>query len=225
MGIPSYFSYIVKNHAKILKKIQPNIMKVNNLYLDCNSIIYDAVHNIDFTKIVESDIDTIIKAVCNKIDEYIFQLQPDNNIFIAFDGVAPVAKREQQRARRYKSTYQNKISKGIFKDTKPDAWNTTAITPGTIFMNRLNQKIRIFYADPIKYNVNRIILSPSDKAGEGEHKLFEFIRNYPEQHIDKNTVIYGLDADLIMLCINHLPITNNLFLFRETPHFIQSINS
>ena len=225
MGIPSYFSYIVKNHAKILKKIQPNIMKVNNLYLDCNSIIYDAVHNIDFTKIVESDIDTIIKAVCNKIDEYIFQLQPDNNIFIAFDGVAPVAKLEQQRARRYKSTYQNKISKGIFKDTKPDAWNTTAITPGTIFMNRLNQKIRIFYADPIKYNVNRIILSSSDKAGEGEHKLFEFIRNYPEQHIDKNTVIYGLDADLIMLCINHLPITNNLFLFRETPHFIQSINS
>ena len=28
-----------------------------------------------------------------------------------------------------------------------------------------------------------------------------------------------------MLSINHLPITNNIYLFRETPHFIKSINS
>ena len=28
-----------------------------------------------------------------------------------------------------------------------------------------------------------------------------------------------------MLSINHLPISQNIYLFRETPHFIKSINS
>jgi 5'-3' exonuclease len=211
--------------VKLIKKLSKNTIPVNNLYLDCNSIIYDAVHNIDFAKLVVSDIDTIINSVCSKIDEYIFELKPDNIVYIAFDGVAPVAKLEQQRSRRYKSLYQNNISKSIFKDAKPDPWNTTAITPGTNFMKKLNEIIRIKYSEPKKYNIDSFVLSPSDKYGEGEHKLFEFIREFPEHHKDKNTVIYGLDADLIMLSINHLPISQNIYLFRETPHFIKSINA
>lgn len=225
MGIPSYFSYIVKNHSKIIKKLESNNFIVNNLYLDCNSIIYDVVHNIDFTTLNESDSDVIIRAVCSKIDEYIYLLKPDNNVFIAFDGVAPVAKLEQQRSRRYKSLYQNNIVKSIYKNTKPDPWNTTAITPGTIFMKKLNEKIRNVYKNPKNYNVKQIILSPSDRFGEGEHKLFDYIRSFPDNHNGLNTVIYGLDADLIMLSINHLPISENIYLFRETPHFIKSINS
>jgi 5'-3' exoribonuclease 2 len=225
MGVSGFFSYIIKNHSKVLKKLSQNTIPVNNLYLDCNSIIYDAVHNIDFTKLVVSDIETIINSVCCKIDEYIFQLKPNNIVYIAFDGVAPVAKLEQQRSRRYKSLYQNNISKSIFKDAKPDPWNTTAITPGTIFMKKLNECVRRKYNEPKKYNIDSFVLSPSDKYGEGEHKLFEFIRQFPELHKDKNTVIYGLDADLIMLSINHLPVSENIYLFRETPHFIKSINS
>jgi len=225
MGIPSYFSYIVKNHPEIIKKLQSNTIQINNLYLDCNSIIYDAVHNIDFTKLDDTDANTIIKNVCSKIDEYISLLKPDNCIFIAFDGVAPVAKLQQQRERRYKSIFQTNISKSIFKDKQTDPWNTTAITPGTKFMSQLNQKITSYFIDPIKYNLQNIIISTSDYSGEGEHKLFQYIRDYPDLHSDTNTVIYGLDADLIMLSINHLPITKQIYLFRETPHFIQSINS
>jgi 5'-3' exoribonuclease 1 len=225
MGIPSYFSFIVKNHSNIIRKFNKHTRIINNLYLDCNSIIYDAVHNIDFTKLDDSDVNTIIKNVIVKIDEYISLIQPNTNIFIAFDGVAPVAKLEQQRQRRYKSLYQNGIMKSIFKNSKPDPWNTTCITPGTVFMTNLNTRIKTYYNNPLKYNVKNIILSGSDKFGEGEHKLFDFIRNYPDYHKDASTVIYGLDADLIMLSINHLPISEKIYLFRETPHFIQSINS
>lgn len=225
MGIPAMFAYIVRNHAKIIKKIESNTIQVNNLYLDCNSIIYDAVHNIDFASIKESDVDAIIKAVCAKIDEYIYLLKPCQNVFIAFDGVAPVAKLEQQRSRRYKSTYQTTISRSIFKSTAPDPWNTTAITPGTLFMKKLNDKIYLRYNDATKYGLKKIIVSGSNEPGEGEHKLFEYIRTFPEEHQNVNTIIYGLDADLIMLSINHLPISNKIYLFRETPEFIKSINS
>ena len=69
------------------------------------------------------------------------------------------------------------------------------------------------------------MISGSDEPGEGEHKLFAYIRNFPIIHELLPTVIYGLDADLIMLTINHLPITKNLYLFRETPHFIKHIDS
>jgi 5'-3' exoribonuclease 2 len=225
MGLPSYFGYIVKNHAKIIKKLKFNTLQINNLYLDCNSIIYEAVHKMEFTQNSENDTDSIIRAVCSKIDEYIHQLKPDNSIYIAFDGVAPVAKLEQQRSRRYKSMYQNNISRSIFNTVTADPWNTTAITPGTIFMQKLNDKIHSNYSKSEKYNVSNIIISGSDSYGEGEHKLFEHIRNNKESHTDANTVIYGLDADLIMLSINHLPISKNIYLFRETPHFIKSINS
>ena len=152
-------------------------------------------------------------------------MNPDSNVYIAFDGVAPTAKLEQQRQRRYKSKVQADLVKAVYNGKNPDAWNTAAITPGTKFMASLNAGLRKRFNDPAKYNLKNLILSPSDRYGEGEHKLFEYIRAFPDQHKEQNTVIYGLDADLIMLAINHLPVSKNLYLFRETPHFIQSISS
>jgi 5'-3' exonuclease len=225
MGIPSYFSYIVKNHPNIIKKLNKNNISINNLYLDCNSIIYDAVHNINFNLIKDSQFYTIIQFVLNKIDEYINLIKPNENILIAFDGVAPMAKLKQQRERRYKSWYQNEITNKIYNNLKSETWNTTHITPGTVFMSELNEAVKKYYNQPNKYNVNKIIVSTSGEYGEGEHKIFDYIRNNEYFHKSTNTIIYGLDADLIMLSINHLPISNNIYLFRETPHFIQSIDN
>lgn len=246
MGIPSYFSYIVKNHPRVIKKflkqeepLQKDTVKINNLYLDCNSIIYDAVHSISSENTTATETITttttstlqnatrIINRVLAKIEEYILLIKPDTYVYIAFDGVAPVAKLEQQRQRRYKSQYQNNISQGIFKDfkvVKQDAWDTTAITPGTQFMSMLNKRCTTFFNNPSKYNLKSIILSGSDQPQEGEHKLFQFIRDNPKEHAELSTVIYGLDADLIMLSIHHIPYCKSIYLFRETPHFIQSIS-
>ena len=38
-------------------------------------------------------------------------------------------------------------------------------------------------------------------------------------------VVYGLDADLIMLAINHLPVCKKIYLYRETPEFIKNIDA
>ena len=227
MGIPFMFSYIVKNHPTIIKKYIKDVLKVENLYLDCNSIIYDAYSKMEFDTLTESVSVSIIKRVISKIEEYISVINPSKTVIIAFDGVAPVAKLEQQRSRRYKSWHQNEINKMILKKNKDDVWNTTAITPGTKFMADLNDKVsKHFSIDSFsRLNVSKIFVSGSNKVGEGEHKLFDYIRVNPEKHSNETTIIYGLDADLIMLSINHLAICPNIYLFRETPHFIQSIDS
>ena len=237
MGIPSYFSYIVKNHPEIIRRFSKDFQQnpidnidndfiINNLYLDCNSIIYDAVHNTKFSEITTDSSKIIISKVIAKIEEYISLISPTTCIYIAFDGVAPLAKLEQQRQRRYKSWYQSDITQKIMNLKKKDIWNTTAITPGTVFMNELNNDIKNHFGKGNNLgNARIIIISTSDEVGEGEHKLFAFIRANPDLHNEKTkTIVYGLDADLIMLSINHLPVCPNIYLFRETPHFIQSID-
>ena len=223
MGIPNFFSFLVKNYPHIIKKYVKDVLKVDNLYLDCNSIIYDTYSKMEVDKLTETIAISIIKSVISKIEEYISIIQPSKMVIIAFDGVAPVAKLEQQRSRRYKSWYQNEISRIIFKKEKEDAWNTTAITPGTKFMSQLNNKITEHFNK--SRNGPEIIVSGSNEVGEGEHKLFSYIRSNLDKHSNETTVIYGLDADLIMLSINHLPISPNIYLFRETPHFIKSIDN
>ncbi len=220
MGIPSYFSYIVKNYPHILSKFKPNAKAVDNLYLDCNSIIYDVFHKLSASAVgaTMSEDETaqqIIRGTIAKIQEYILAVHPRKTTYIAFDGVAPVAKIEQQRTRRYKSWYQTEVSKHIYGDkNKKNTWSTLSITPGTRFMSELNRQI----TDAFKRKTE-VIVSDSSDPGEGEHKLFDYIRQNPQKHEKETTVIYGLDADLIVLSICHLQYAPNLFLLRESPHF------
>ena len=231
MGIPSYFSQIVKRHGYILKEMS-YLSHVNNLYMDCNSLIYDAVKNnptYDKGKIKEYEKE-IIEMVCRKVDYYVELLKPMNRVYIAFDGVAPVAKLSQQRDRRYKSWYTTQIQRDIEGKGYKETWNTSAITPGTNFMKKLNEDVANYFMDKMDSNPSsglEYIVSGSSESGEGEHKLFEYMRQNPEYHNSPDTItlVYGLDADLIMLTLNHLHITKNLYLFRETPEFIKSIDS
>jgi len=73
--------------------------------------------------------------------------------------------------------------------------------------------------------LEQFIISCADEVGEGEHKIYEYIRKEPFYHKFTTTVIYGLDADLIMLTLNHLHISNQMHLFRETPEFIKSVDN
>jgi 5'-3' exonuclease len=234
MGIPSYFSHIVKEYRHIIKDMK-SLRQVNNFYLDSNSLIYDAVKNnptYDKTKHKEYE-NELMNMVCAKIDFYVDTLQPRDRVFIAFDGVAPVAKLSQQRDRRYKSWYTSQIQRDLEGAAYKESWNTSAITPGTEFMKNLNTHVTEYYEkknkNPISILSPKYIVSSSMESGEGEHKIFEYIRKYPEYHNspDTTTLIYGLDADLFMLTLNHLHITNNknMYLFRDTPEFIKSIDS
>lgn len=237
MGIPSYFSYIVKNHRNIIKKIKHKT-QVHYFFLDSNSIVYDCLHKMnipyDSSKHDEYEAQLIKNTLC-KIEEYIDIVNPTNGVFISFDGVAPVAKLEQQRTRRHKSLLEYKLNKQLNPDFI-ETWDKISITPGTPFMTKLNNSIQQHFKptvtrDGIKSNPSTslpltfTIVSDSSEVGEGEHKIFEFMRTYKSQLKGKSMVVYGLDADLIMLGINHLNISNQLYLFRETPEFIKSVDA
>ena len=224
MGIPSYFSYIVKNHPEIIQKFIKGEVSIDNLYIDANSIIYDSYHslNVNETKNITK---TLIEKVIDKIKSYIDVVSPTKKVIVSFDGVAPVAKLEQQRTRRFKAWFQTTITNNLNK-IEEQPWSTASITPGTSFMKELNTKITEYFK---KYNFSNpqgptVTVSSSDEPGEGEHKICQYIRMNPT-HKNETTVIYGLDADLIMLAINHLPLCNQIYLFRETPDFIKSIDS
>ena len=233
MGIPSYFAHVLKKYPGVIKRLA-ELPCINNLYLDCNGMIYDVVRQMQYKPEEQAAYEAeMLQRICESIDACIAILNPSDRVFVAFDGVAPVAKLNQQRERRYKSWYlgemeaqrRRELSKAQVTAPKP-AWNTSAITPGTKFMNALHKKLTEYYAANNSNNGNtpKIILSSSNEPGEGEHKLFEYIREHAAEHADKTTVIYGLDADLIMLCMSHLHISRGIYLYRETPEFVKSIN-
>ena len=255
MGIPSYFAHVLKKYPRVIKRLS-ELPCINNLYLDCNGMVYDVVRQMQYNPEDQAAYETeMLQRICESIDACIAILRPISSVFIAFDGVAPVAKLNQQRERRYKSWYlgemeaqrrrdivknknnpTNKYNKGkkasVIEPPKP-AWNTSSITPGTKFMNALHDKLAEYYdttnraALNARYNLSGagIIVSSSKEPGEGEHKLFEYIREHAAEHANMTTIIYGLDADLIMLCMSHLHISRGIYLYRETPEFVKSINA
>jgi len=262
MGIPSYFSNIIRENKNILKKISDcrNVTSTStHFYLDSNSIIYDSMRKILLEndaalpnknkKMLNNTIfeKKLIQEVAKKILEYAKKIRPRDLLYIAFDGVAPMAKLNQQRERRNRSAItsvflnMNKVANS--KDTSSEnsfTWDKAAITPGTNFMIKMGKYLQKYFndykdsKDGKHLKTKKIVVDDSRNIGEGEHKIFNYIRECNKiKAIDDYThVIYGLDADLIMLCLNNLYVRrsngsiahNHLYLYRETPEFIRSID-
>jgi 5'-3' exonuclease len=196
--------------------------------MDCNSIVYDCFAKIQEaykkndskTKTKTKDTNSIeselIRNVISAIEHYIDVITPTKSVYIAFDGVAPFAKMDQQRLRRYKSQFMTRMD---FYETP--IWDTTAITPGTAFMQKLDQSVYQHFSTS-KTTHKRpytIRVSCSDECGEGEHKLFSHVRANQSLYENSNIAVYGLDSDLIMLAIFHRQYCDSMYIFRETPAF------
>jgi 5'-3' exonuclease len=191
MGIPYYFYTLTKSYDNILS---PKLLGNADIYcLDFNGVIHP-----ECAKIHEKNEEHMIQKLHEKVMNDIVKLKP-RKTYICVDGMAPVAKMIQQRKRRYLSVYQHKID-----DTKI-TWDTNAITPGTNFMQKLDNHMYSAFQ-----NLSSIHYSGSDVPGEGEHKIFKLL-----QDIDDDTmiVINGLDADLIILSL--MSHHKNIYLMRE----------
>lgn len=137
---------------------------------------------------------------------------------IALDGPAPIAKQNQQRDRRFTSLAGSSTSDASGSPSETPRWsfNSTQISPGTIFMLEwikfINYRIRK-YLDTV-WKGMKVVFSSGSVPGEGEHKLIDYIRNLPKTEQTKKHMIVGSDGDLIFLTMAmKLP---QIFLLRDS---------
>jgi 5'-3' exonuclease len=199
MGIPSYYKKLSDRVKGLVCKSYEG--KASALYFDFNCMIYHVARRQNSTLPPypgEEGKEEWERLLLEDIVKYIVKVwqevgQPQE-VFLAVDGVVPMAKIKQQRLRRFKSVWlaEEEKKEGI-RDNVP-SWDTNCITPGTNFMKRLTRRLQELCKKHAHWSV-----SGAEEPGEGEHKIMRKLRAKKES--SDPVLIYGLDADLILLTL------------------------
>ncbi|GAA6063728.1 hypothetical protein JCM10212_001629 [Sporobolomyces blumeae] len=219
MGIPKFFRFMSERYPLISQLIQENrIPEFDALYLDMNGIIHNCSHPNDNDASFRITEEAIFLAVFAYVSHLFSVIKPKKLFYLAIDGVAPRAKMNQQRSRRFRTAREAKetIDKAKRRGEEipeGDGFDSNCITPGTPFMARLSAQLKYFIAKKVSEDADwrgvEIILSGHEVPGEGEHKIMEYIRlskAQPGYDANMRHCLYGLDADLIMLgLLSHDP--------------------
>ena len=220
MGIPSYYKKLIDTVPGLV--VNSGVTSVTNdiewLFMDYNCLIYHCLHREDTPVYAhnESWESQFLECIVKYTLKVIKKVSPKMGVFIAIDGVVPMAKMRQQRLRRFKSIWLTQHPE--FSENKGDntsngpVWDRNSITPGTVFMSKLRKRLETM----IKQDGKKTwVLSSSDEPGEGEHKI---IAEWRTHKYTGNFAVYGLDADLIVLTILGRELCgfdNKVWLFRE----------
>ncbi|XP_052894626.1 5'-3' exoribonuclease 1 [Anopheles moucheti] len=212
MGVPKFFRYMSERYPCLSELLRENqVPEFDNLYLDMNGIIHNCSHPNDADINFRIQEEGIFEAIFHYV-EFLFKLiRPQKVFFIAVDGVAPRAKMNQQRGRRFRSALEaHELLERAKANGDPipsdSPFDSNCITPGTPFMVRLQKALEHFIQVKIAtdrlWKACTVILSGHETPGEGEHKIMEYIRHAKAQpgfNPNLRHCLYGLDADLIML--------------------------
>uniref|UniRef100_A0A8C1JAR7 5'-3' exoribonuclease n=1 Tax=Cyprinus carpio TaxID=7962 RepID=A0A8C1JAR7_CYPCA len=244
MGVPAFFRWLSRKYPSIIvhcleekakeyngikipvdtSKPNPNEVEFDNLYLDMNGIIHPCTHPED--KPAPKNEDEMMVAIFEYIDRLFNIVRPRRVLYMAIDGVAPRAKMNQQRSRRFRASKEgvelveekNKMREEVIQrggylppEEIKERFDSNCITPGTEFMDNLAKCLRYYIADrltndPGWHNIT-VFLSDASVPGEGEHKIMDFIRRQRGRAENPGY------ADLIMLGLaTHEP---NFTIIRE----------
>lgn len=225
MGIHRFYRWLKKYNSRALLQYNTLRAPVDILCLDFNGILHKAAQktymygdfNDKYTRLQIYDdfmrsndaiykynallmhnITQILESIINKVDVR-------QELYIAVDGIAPESKMIQQRERRYKSA---KARNESFIISDPQIFDVASISPGTEIMFLIDEHMKN-WCDANKHKYSKITYSSHLTIGEGEHKIFSYLRNNDTL---KNVVIHGLDSDLIMLS---LISDKNIYLMRD----------
>lgn len=178
MGVPAFFRWLSKKYPKIISPVKeeavsyvdneaipldisqpnPNGEEFDNLYLDMNGIVHPCAHPED--RPAPPTEDAMMVEIFKYTERVVNMVRPRKVLMMAVDGVAPRAKMNQQRSRRFRSAQDAKekeedraeFIRTLLKSgqTLDDSdlgenkkeWDSNAITPGTPFTALLSMSLR-----------------------------------------------------------------------------------
>lgn len=273
MGVARLFRWIYERYPLAVTTPGASfVSRIDNLYIDFNALVHESLRRDSYIPLKFTEA-TLFGEIADYIQALVSIVQPRKRIFIATDGVAPDAKIKQQRTRRYMGTYQRasaatymeriagtakvlseaeslvsqQIAEGNSDDQSLPPQNiNSAISPGTLFMDRLHSFLIAFVAKNVDSEAPgwvqpTVTISGWDMCGEGEHKIIEEIRrikcleeqvaadvDYSQKSFSEffpyheSHCICGLDADIVLLGLGlHLP---NIYLLRLwQPPFVTDV--
>uniref|UniRef100_A0A0D3BUP9 5'-3' exoribonuclease n=1 Tax=Brassica oleracea var. oleracea TaxID=109376 RepID=A0A0D3BUP9_BRAOL len=228
MGVPSFYRWLIERYPLILQDVieeepldvkvpvdtikpNPSCVEYDNLYLDMKIII----HPCSPTTFSE-----VFQCMFYYIDRLFVMVRPQKLLFLAIDGVAPRAKMNQQRSRRFRAAKDAaeaasekerlrqefesegrrlppKLDSQVFDSNVMNSWNGVHVYSFicvAILHSRFDHDFLLL----------KVIPSDANVPGEGEHKIMSYIRlqkNHPGYNPNTCHFLYGLDADLIMLAL------------------------
>lgn len=215
MGVPKFYRWLSERYPCINQQCHnaSTTPQYDTLYLDMNGIIHNCTygHANEGTVIEGHTVMTeqqMYTSIFKYIDRLVHIAQPQQLLYMALDGVAPRAKMNQQRQRRFRSAMdriqaqQQAVIDGITahssSNTNAHTFDSNCITPGTEFMSTLSENLIYFIRRKIRdddvWKRMRVIFSGSEVPGEG---VFIHIHTY----ILVCICIYAICADISSLYV------------------------
>jgi len=138
----------------IQSKIAKNNPEFDNLYLDMNGIIHPCSNPQD--RPAPKNEQEMFHNIFEYVDKIMDIVKPKQIVYMAIDGVAPRAKMNQQRSRRFRGALEIQekearereirgewIKEGIkFSEDPKEHFDRNVITPGTEFMANLSATLQ-----------------------------------------------------------------------------------
>ena len=202
MGIPHYYR-MIRDHPKYRGVLRRNVPRyVSSFSVEMNALVHETAQqvyaygegtNLARQKLIAGADPRILEAelynaVSVLLQTIVAQVKPAETLGLFFDGPAPQAKINQQRQRRFRNAMGRTTS----------TFDSNCISPGTDFMIRLDNFIQRWLVTYQHTLPPKVIYSSHLVPGEGEHKIMDMMRS-GEISGDGAHVLYGMDADLIML--------------------------